>query len=298
MGISKYDKQALADLFIHMGVPLVTAMQTVDSWSGGEVEDASKRAERLAKLLNITVEFATKITKKLEIRDSYTLENVRGKIIRISTPIIADNYVTGGEIPSEESLKDLTELFDVLLSFADSVSPTDEKGSKPQKIAVMIEACEPIVSAVREHSFGLNAETAFNQIVEGLVGRANQMAPSVGLENGIESGLFKSIVAIYVSCYRKAIEDNQSGEEALEKIWSECDERLAIIQGLTGFVAQKVGIDTASPAPTTQTEEKPLKADKKAEKPAEKQENKDATQKDEKEDDEDDGEFNPMSFFG
>ena len=104
MGISKYDKQALSDLFIHMGVPLVKALQTVESWSGGDGETVAQRAEKLSKLLNLSVEFATKITKKLEIRDSYTLENVRGKIIRIVTPIVADQYISNGEMPKDDDL--------------------------------------------------------------------------------------------------------------------------------------------------------------------------------------------------
>ena len=37
MGISKHDKQALADLFIHMGVPLMVSMQTVESWSAAQI---------------------------------------------------------------------------------------------------------------------------------------------------------------------------------------------------------------------------------------------------------------------
>ena len=172
MGISKHDKQALADLFIHMGVPLVVAIQTLESWSGGEAEPQTQQAEKLAKLLNITVDFATKLTKKLEIRDAYTLENVRGKIIRIVTPIIADLYIKNGQAPSQDNLQNLTDLFDVLLSFADSVSPTDEKGSKPTKIATMIEACDPLLNAVRENDLGMTDSEAFEQSIDGLKTRA------------------------------------------------------------------------------------------------------------------------------
>jgi hypothetical protein len=69
MGISRHDKQALADLFIHMGVPLVQSIQTVNSWSGEE-ENSSETAKNLSKLLTVSVDLATKITKKMEIRDS------------------------------------------------------------------------------------------------------------------------------------------------------------------------------------------------------------------------------------
>ena len=279
MAISKHDKQALADLFIHMGVPLITAMQTVESWSGGAVEDLTKRAENLSKLLTISVEFATKITKKLEIRDAYTLENVRGKIIRVVTPIIAENYVTGGEIPTDESLTDLTELFDVLLSFAESVSPTDDKGSKPTKMANMIEACEPILTAVRANDLGLGADKAFQESVAGLKGRAEQLAPRLGLDHAIESGLFKSIVSIFIGAYSQAAE---TGDD-FEVVWKECDERLAIIQGLTAFVAEKAKIET-------KVEEKPKEAPKTEEKKEEPK-----SDDNDKGDDEDDG--NPMSFF-
>ncbi len=281
MPISKHDKQALADLFINMGVPLVVAMQTVESWSGGEVEALPQRAEKLSRLLNISVEFATKITKKLEIRDAYTLENVRGKIIRIVTPIMAESYVSGGEVPSEESLSDLTDLFDVLISFAESVSPTDEKGSKPTKMATMIEACEPILSIIMDDDKGLGTEKAFKESVAGLKARAEQLAPKLGLDHAIESGLFKSLVSIYVTCYKAG--------ENIDAIWQSCDERFAIIQGLTAFVAEKANIKTDTPPVASEKSTPPTQEEKKIEKPE--------AQTDEKSDDDDDGDFNPMSFF-
>lgn len=292
MAISKHDKQALADLFIHMGVPLVVAMQTVESWSGGATDDLSVRAENLSKLLTISVEFATKITKKLEIRDAYTLENVRGKIIRIVTPIIAENYVTGGEVPTEESLGDLADLFDVLLSFAESVSPTDEKGSKATKMAMMVEACEPILSVVRANDMGLGDQKAFQESVAGLKGRAEQLAPVLGLEHAIESGLFKSIVSIYVSCYNQMAE---SGDD-IDAVWAECDGRLAIIQGLTTFVADKTGIkvDKAEPKKVEPVKDEKPSPDNKEKIDDKKPDNKEADKKDDGDDDDD---ANPMSFF-
>lgn len=287
MAISKHDKQALADLFIHMGVPLVVSMQTVESWSGGEGEDLKTRTEKLSKLLTIAVEFATKITKKLEIRDAYTLENVRGKIIRIVTPIIAENYVRDGQIPTEDNLTDLTDLFDVLISFAGSVSPADEKGSKATKMVMMVEACDPLLTVIRDNDFGMGGGEAFQNSVAGLKGRAEQLAPKLGLDSAIESGLFKSIVSIYVSCY-KLISD-KGGD--IDAVWGECDERLAVIQGLTAYVSEKAGItvEKAEPSP----EKTPvLKTEKKADSKKE-----ETTKKDDDDNGENDGDFNPMAFF-
>lgn len=292
MAISKHDKQALADLFIHMGVPLVVSMQTVESWSGADGEDLKTRTEKLSKLLTVAVEFATKITKKMEIRDAYTLENVRGKIIRIVTPIIGDSYVRDGQIPSENDLSELTDLFDVLISFAASVSPADEKGSKATKMATMVEACDPLLAAIRDNDFGMGGNEAFHESVAGIKGRAEQLAPQLGLDSAIESGLFKSIVTIYVSCYKFVGE--RGGK--LQDVWKECDERLAIIQGLTGYVSEKTGIivpsTDAKPVITKTTpveKEEAPKAELKTQQNKEKE-----TDKDEGDDD---GDFNPMSFF-
>jgi len=294
MAISKHDKQALADLFMNMGVPLVVAMQTVESWSGGATEGLSIRAQNLSKLLTVSVELATKITKKLEIRDAYTLENVRGKIIRIVTPMIAESYVTAGEIPTEESLSDLTDLFDVLLSFAESVSPTDEKGSKATKMAMMVEACDPILSAIRANDLGLGQEKAFQESVAGLKSRAEQLAPNLGLEHAIDSGLFKSIVSIYVSCYNQMAE---TGDD-IDAVWKECDERLAIIQGLTAFVADKANIKVDSPEAkkSEPAKDKESVKDKEPEKPTKEEGDKTDKNRDDEEDDDDD-DANPMSFF-
>lgn len=286
MAISKHDKQALADLFIHMGVPLVIAMQTVESWSGGAVEDLSGRAETLSKLLTTSVEFATKVTKKLEIRDAYTHENVRGKIIRIVTPIIAESYVRDGNMPSEEDLENLTGLFDVLISFSSSVSPTDEKGSKATKMAQMIEACDPILTAVRANNFGMSEKDAFEESVAGLKGRAEQLSPTLGLDHAIESGLFKAIVPIFVSCYNTTAENGDN----FDAVWKECDERLALIHGLTAYVGQKAGIETTDVKPVeAKTESKPTAEPKKEDTPTE----------DKKDDNDDKGgdDANPMSFF-
>jgi hypothetical protein len=284
MAISKHDKQALADLFMHMGVPLVVAMQTVESWSDGEEVSTKDRAENLSKLLTLSVEFATKLTKKLGIRDAYTLENVRGKIIRIGTPIIAKNYLNDGVIPTEESLSDLVDLFDVLISFAESVSPTDEKGSKPVKIAAMIEACDPLLCAIRDHDLGMGDENAFNDSVSGIQARADQMATALNVDNAIESGLFKSVLSIYVSCYIKTAE---AGGD-IDAVWRDCDERLALIYGLTSFVGEKAGIETQKPNTQNDTP-----------KDVEEEVTANDTKKNDKgnDDDDDDDDANPMSFF-
>lgn len=286
MGISRHDKQALADLFIHMGVPLVQSIQTVNSWSGEE-ENSSETAKNLSKLLTVSVDLATKITKKMEIRDSYTLENVRGKVIRIVTPLIADHYVSEGNIPSDDDINSMVDLFDVLISFAKSVSPTDEKGSKPVKIASMIEACEPILSAIQENNLGQNPKTLFDTIISGIVTRSKDIATKLGIDNPIEDGLFKSIVVIFVSEYKKA-----KKSEDIDTIWKKYDEKLAIIQGLTAYVGEKADIKIDKPkkenAPVTETKKVETKTEDK----------KDADDKKSDDDEEDDGDFNPMAFFG
>jgi hypothetical protein len=289
MPISKHDKQALADLFINMGVPLVTAIQTVESWSGGEGDDVKVRAEKLSKLLGTSVDLATKITKKLEIRDAYTLENVRGKILKIVTPLIADDYIRNGEVTNEETLSNLTEMFDVLLSFSDSVSPTDEKGSKPTKIAMMVEACNPLLIAIRENDMGQGFEETFNECVSGLVKRADELSKPLGLDDPISDGLFKSIVIIFSSCYGKG--------ENLESVWRDCDERLALIYGLTSYVREKAGIELPKKEETKSSRNKEAKADnKKDDKETEDKKN-DKADKPDDDGDEDGDDFNPMAFF-
>jgi hypothetical protein len=286
MGISRHDKQALADLFIHMGVPLVQSIQTVNSWSGEE-ENSSETAKNLSKLLTVSVDLATKITKKMEIRDSYTLENVRGKVIRIVTPLIADHYVTGGNVPTESDIESMVDLFDVLISFAESVSPTDEKGSKPVKMASMIEACEPILSAIQENDLEQNPQALFNAIIAGIVTRSKDIATKLGIDNPIEDGLFKSIVVIFVSEYKKA-----KKSEDIDTVWKKDDEKLAIIQGLTTYVGEKADIKIDKP----KKENAPVAETKKVE--TEKEDKKEPDDKKSDDDGEDDGDFNPMAFFG
>lgn len=299
MGISKHDKQALADLITAIGVPLVVALQTVESWSGENLP-LSQKAEKLARLLNITVDFATKVTKKLEIRDAYTLESVRGKIIRIVTPIIAETYIANGEPPKEESLKDLTDLFDVLLSFSDSVAPEEDKSAKPHRMALMIEAFEPVLVAVKSHAFGLPPESIFAKITEGIQGRAETLAEQLDTEDAVQSGLLKSVAALYVSCHNAftaKVESgyaDQTGEDALRTVWQDCDERMALIQGLTGFVGESIGVSMKKQSAAPKVEKTPAPVPSAPEKQAEaasviKEESGDK--------DDDDGDFNPMAFF-
>lgn len=292
MPISKHDKQALSQLFIDMGVPLIVAMQTVESWSGEEVE-LPKKAENLAKLLNISVEFATKIIKKLEVRDPYTLENIRGKIIQIVTPIIAQAYVDGGDAPAEDKLNNLTDLFDVLISFSDSLSPSEDDKQKPHDMAAMIEGCEPLLSAIHEHSFDLGAEDALKTIMDGLNGRVQTLAQTLNIDNAIHSGLMKAVVKIYVPCYKAVQDRDLSKEEAIDNIWKEYDERIALIQGLTSYVADKTGIETSKDEPTKEEKSKPESGKQDDKKPSD-----ESDKNDESDNDEDDGDFNPMAFFG
>ena len=285
MAISKHDKQALAQLFIDMGVPLVVAMQTVESW-GGDTKPQSERAQELAKLLNISVEFATKITKKLGIRDSYTLENIRGKIIRIVTPIIGERYVANGTLPESKDLDGLTDLFDVLMSFSESISPTGDDKSQADTTAIFIQSIEPAIAALQSEKMD-DAKSLLPDITKSLMARANGLADDLGINDAIQSGLLKSVTQVFVSCY------TAHGGSDIDVVWADCDERLAIIRGLTKFVGDNLGIDTNKPvAPKSTT----IKAEpQKAAAPKTEQPKKTAESDDD--DDADDEDFNPMAFF-
>jgi len=291
MAISKHDKKALADLFMHMGVPLMQSVQTVQGWSGissSDEEQLSQSAKTLSKLLTMSVELATKITKKMEIRDAYTLENVRGRVIRIVTPLIADHYVTNGDIPSEETIESLASFFDILISFSDSVSPMDEKGSKPTKMSAMIGVTEPLLTAITDHNFGKDPQKLFDEVVAGLMGRVNQIAPKLNVENPIEDGLFKVVVDVFVGGYNDKI-------KTLDEAWTLCDQKLAMVQGLTRYVGDKTGIkgDDVPPSKPAAVVEKKTEAPEVKASPDDKKDAKDSDG-----DGGDDGDFNPMAFFG
>jgi hypothetical protein len=279
MPISKHDKQALTQLFTDMGVPLITAMQTVESW-GGEEKSPTDRASELAKLLNISVEFATKLTKKLEIRDSYTLEHIRGKIIRIVTPLIAEKYMTDGTIPSSNIVDDLIELFDVLLSFSDSVSPTQDDKEKYDNITLFIEATEPILTMI-------NNKDTIKDTVKTLIAKANGLSTPLNCDDIYQSGLLRAVTKVFITSY------NHHDGADMDKIWKDCDEKLSIIQRLSGFVAAKVGIETSTSQKPTSSSATPPADVKKIVK-----EKTQTKTDDDKKDDDDDGDFNPMSFFG
>ena len=287
MGISKHDKQALAQLFIDMGVPLIVAMQTVESW-GGDAKPQSARANDLAKLLNVSVEFATKITKKLGIRDAYTLENTRGKIIRIVTPIIAERYILNGTMPDAKDLDGLTDLFDVLMSFSESVSPTGDGKQNANTAALFIEAIEPVVTRLQTND-AKTAKTQLPDIVQSLLDRANGLAHDLGITDAIESKLLKSITQVFVSCY------DSNKDSDLDAVWADCDERLSIIRGVTQFVGQNVGIEVAN-KPDSKPASKHPKATNNTESKS-KSANTTQTSASEDGDDADDEDFNPMAFF-
>lgn len=285
MPISKHDKQALVQLFTDMGVPLITAMQTVESWGTGAKSQA-ERANELAKLLNISVEFSTKLTKKLDVRDAYTLEHIRGKIIRIVTPLVAEKYIQNGTIPEGETVDKLINLFDVLMSFSDSVSPTQDDKNKYDDIALFIEAVDPIM--------GIEADTKeISDIITTLIAKANGLAGPLNCANIYQTGLLKAITQVFITTYN-AHETKQNSAD-IDAIWADCDEKLVIIQNLTGFVGTKIGIQpqTQATPPAAKPQEKPTINQVSKEKPKAKDNN-----ETNKEDDDDDGEFNPMSFFG
>ena len=286
MAISKHDKQALAQLFIDMGVPLVVAMQTVESWADDQ-KPQSKRAEELAKLLNMAVECATKITKKLGIRDSYTLENVRGKIIRIVTPIIGEYYVANGSIPQSDQINGLTDLFDVLLSFSDAVSPTEDDKNQSDQMVHLVDALNPVIAALRELSNSADKDN-LSSIAKNLVGRANGLADDLGVEDIYASGLLKSVAAVFVSCFKA-----EKGED-MDAIWAECDFRLTLIRGLTGFVGKNIGLEPTIKKPM----QKPLdNTEIKGDIKPVKENKKNAAVAESNDTDDDDEDFNPMAFF-
>ena len=139
----------------------------------------------------------------------------------------------------------------------------------------------------------------------------------MGLDNAIESGLFRALVRIYTSCY--ALVTERGG--TIEDVWNECDQRIVLIHGLTFFVADKTGIPkgempkAAEAKPAQEEKIEQPKAENKADESVDddvedakpdifkmsddnKDDNKETKQDkagDTEDDDEDD--FNPMAFF-
>jgi hypothetical protein len=177
------------------------------------------------------------------------------------------------------------------------VSPTDEKGSKSSKIALLIEQSAPLIDAIRANNLGQKEPDIFTNSVDGIKTRAEQLAESLGQADGIESGLYKAVLAVFTSSYKQIAEK----EGTLDDVWNECDQRLILIQGLTAFVGDKAGIDkgekTKAQTPAKTKEEK--EPEKKETSPSEesKKSNDNNGDSDDSDDDADDGDFNPMAFF-
>ena len=234
---------------------------------------------------------------------------------------VIDAYVQNGEVPKQETLSETAGLFDVLLSFADSVAPRDDKAVRHHAVAHVMGAAGSVAAAIQKEDFGFERPPLFETVMEGLRERAVILGEALNVTAIYEDGILESVAGVFAACYdataaRKAAGDDIDGQEALAAVWSACDERLMLIQGLTGFVGENIGMPKkARPKPQAKPSARsekpkappaPVAADAKAAKSAkddrpgkdagddnadDENENKD------KDRDDDDGDFNPMAFF-
>lgn len=154
--------QFLIQILDKIGGPLTAAVA-----AGPHIESESDSAQRVAELLNRSVQLGLSVAQQMNVRDAGQADGVHLSLAAFSGPLMAGQYIVSGKVPSESDIKKLTTSLQAVLTFADNFTPAIDSTQRLQKsdavshlnddaliYAQTLNAFAPVIQVVSEYAFG------------------------------------------------------------------------------------------------------------------------------------------------
>jgi hypothetical protein len=209
--------QFLIQVLDKIGGPLSSAIA-----AGPVLESDGANAQRLAELLNRSVQLGLSVASQMNVSDEGQADGVHLALAAFASPLMAGQYLVTGQVPPENDVKRMTTALQAVLSFADNFTPAADstariKDSDPGNVQPVDEALvfiqiltafAPVFQVVSDYSFGKSE----NKLIQDIGSRL--MLCATGLRNDmfgdtlpiktryqVEIVMMKLLCGLYAACH-------------------------------------------------------------------------------------------------
>jgi hypothetical protein len=240
-----------------IGTPL-TAAVTAATLSGRLTETARQDAQRVAELLNRSVQLGLSIAESMNVNDAAQADGVHLSLAAFSGPLIASQYQATGRVPGDQDIRRMATALQAVLTFADSFTPAADDslrlenmnaGDQPADEALihvqMLQAFAPVLQVVGEYAFGKPENKLIQDIANRLMTRVEdlnrvlfQTPAGSKVSRQVELVLLRLVAALYAACHRTetlrlmAMDEQERSEATItmDGVWSTFDRRTEMIR--------------------------------------------------------------------
>lgn len=243
--------QFLIQVLDKIGGPLTSAVA-----AGPALESEAAGAQRLAELLNRSVQLGLSVADQMNVRDEGQADGVHLSLTAFASPLMAGQYLLSGRVPGDTEIKRLSTALQAVLTFADNFTPaadstlriqSTEAGSQPADEAVIyvqtLTAFGPVFQVVNDYAFGKSENKIIQDISTRLLNKATELREGLfGTEQPIKTRrqidlvLMKLLCNLYASCHTAevrrlmALSDQAKAGVAisLDPVWAAFDKQAAM----------------------------------------------------------------------
>lgn len=248
-----------------IGAPL-TAAVTLSTPSSVNPEGSRQDAQRVAELLNRSVQLGLTLADGMSVRDDEgQADGIRLSLASFASPLIAGHFAAMGKAPTDTDLRRYSSSLQAVLTFADNFTPAADTTLRLQNmesgpgdealISVQImQAFTPVLMAVSDYAFGKPENKLIQDVGLKIMEKAMELRADlfgkdmdIKQEKQLELFILRALCGLYVSCHlaetrRLAALDPHSrdaqagGPEAMEQVWQNFNMRAEMLRVLGGRI--------------------------------------------------------------
>lgn len=250
--------QFLLQVLEKIGSPLTMAVAAVPG------NQAGSEAQRVAELLNKSVQLGLALADGMNVRDESQADGVHLALAAFAGPLVAGQYMTsGGRVPGDLEIRRMAGALQAVLTFADNFTPAadttmrlqnNEPGSESADESLihvqMMNAFAPMLQAVAQYTFGRQENKLVQDIVGRIFDRAETMRADIfGVDLPVKQArridlvLVKMMSGVYAGAHMgemarlmslseqdRTVAMATPGGVSMDPIWTAFDRQVAMIR--------------------------------------------------------------------
>ncbi|MDB5491591.1 MAG: hypothetical protein JWO78_1440 [Micavibrio sp.] len=264
--------QFLIQILDKIGGPLAAAVA-----AGPTLDSESAGAQRLAELLNRSVQLGLSVAADMNVRDEGQADGVHLSLAAFASPLMAGQYLLSGQVPGDAEIKRLTTSMQAVLTFADNFTPAadstlriqnSEPGAAPADEPLIyvqtLNAFAPVFQVVNDYAFGKPEAKVIQEIATRLWAKASEMRGDlfgsdmpVKLKHQTDLVLMRLLCGLYAACHNAEVRRLMSLSEqartstkvSMEPVWVAFDKQASMAMIVAGqLIPDTKGGTSSGPA--------------------------------------------------
>jgi len=249
--------QFLIQILDKIGGPLAAAVA-----AGPTLDSESAGAQRLAELLNRSVQLGLSVAADMNVRDEGQADGVHLSLAAFASPLMAGQYLLSGQVPGDADIKRLTTSMQAVLTFADNFTPAadstlriqnSEPGASPADESLIyvqtLNAFAPVFQVVNDYAFGKPEAKVIQEIATRIWAKASEMRGElfggdmpVKTKHQTDLVLMKLLCGLYASCHNAEVrrlmglseQSRTSTKVSMDPVWIAFDKQASMAMIVAG----------------------------------------------------------------